>query len=201
MHLYIILDEKWILGRDIEKIAAKIAYSGVNLLQLREKKDAGHIIDDAKKIKNVIKEYNIPLIINDRPDIALEVGADGVHLGGDDVSVTTARTILGKGKLIGVSVHNIMEASEAEKQGADYLSFGSVFPSDTKKSIVHPISLLREIKRTVHIPVYAIGGITLENMNVVIREGINGICVSKDILDREDIEERIKEYRKAISNG
>jgi thiamine-phosphate diphosphorylase len=122
------------------------------------------------------------------------VDADGVHIGQDDVSIYTARKILGKGKLIGVSAHSVEEALLAEKRGANYLSFGSVFPSKTKKSVVRPLSILKEIKRAVQIPVFAIGGITLENMGLIAKEGIDGICISKDILERKDIEKRAKEY-------
>ena len=102
--------------------------------------------------------------------------------------------------MIGVSVHSVEEALLAEKEGANYLSFGSIFPSKTKESVVRPTSILRKIKKTVGIPVFAIGGITLENIDLVIKEGIDGICVSRDILDREDIEKRVREYLKMLTH-
>lgn len=200
MLLYVILDGKWLKRRKIEEVARRLASSGVSMIQLREHKKAREIIEDARKIKSVIQNYNIPLLVNNRPDIALEADAGGVHIGQDDVSIYTARKILGKSKLIGVSVHSLEEALLAEKEGANYLSFGSIFPSKTKESVVRSTSILRNIKKTVGIPVFAIGGITLENIDLVTKEDIDGICVSRDILDREDIEKRVREYLKMLTH-
>ena len=194
MLLYVILGEEWLRGRKIEEIARKLVSSGVSMIQLREHKKVIDIVEDARKIKLAIQGHNIPFLINNRADIALEVDTDGVHIGQKDISIYTAKKILGKNKLIGISVHSVKEAVLAEKEGANYLSFGSIFPSKTKKSVVRPLSILKEIKKAVQIPVFAIGGITLENMRRVIKEGIDGICVSGDILQREDIEKRVREY-------
>lgn len=200
MLLYVILGEEWLGERRIEVVAKKLASSGVSVIQLREHKVARDIIEDARKISIAIRGYGVPLLINNRPDIASEVDADGVHIGQDDVSIHTARKILGKNKLIGVSVHSVKEALLAEKGKANYLSFGSIFPSNTKKSIVRPISILREIKRAVQIPVFAIGGITLENIDLITKEGADGICVSRDILNREDVGKRVREYIKMLTH-
>lgn len=198
MLLYVILDEKWLEGRKIEEVARKLASSGVSMIQLREHKKVIDIVEDARKIKFALQGYTVPFLVNNRADISLEVDADGIHIGQEDISIHTARKILGKDKLIGVSVHSVEEALLAEKEGANYLSFGSIFPSKTKESVIRPTSILRKIKKTVGIPVFAIGGITLENMWQVIKEDIDGICVSGDILQREDIEKRVREYLKML---
>ena len=199
MLLYIILGEEWLKGRKIEQIAVRVASLGVSMIQLRESKNARKIIKDARKINTALCHYNTTFIINNRPDITLEVNADGVHIGQDDVSIYTARKILGPQKLVGVSVHSVEEAIRAENEGANYLSFGSIFPSKTKKSQIRSLSILRDIKKSVKIPIFAIGGITLEKIEQISKLHIDGICISRDILDRDNIEERVKCYKDILN--
>lgn len=198
MVLYIILCDKWLRGRRLEEIALRIARSGVSMIQLREDKEAREIIKDAREIKAVFQNFDVIFLINNRPDIALEVNAHGVHIGQSDVSITTARKIIGQDKLIGVSVHSVREALFAQENGADYISFGSIYPSKTKLSKVRQQSIMVDIRRSVNLPLFAIGGITLENVDPIIRQNINGVCVSRDVIDRDDIEDRVKAYLKLL---
>jgi len=142
MLLYVILDEKWLKGRKIEEVARRLASSGVSMIQLREHKKAREIIEDARKIKSVIQNYNIPLLVNNRPDIALEADAGGVHIGQDDVSIYTAKKILGKSKLIGVSVHSVEEALLAEKEGATIFPLAPYSPQKQRNLLFVPLPSL-----------------------------------------------------------
>jgi thiamine-phosphate pyrophosphorylase len=161
---------------------------GVTMVQLREK-DASSLsfFETAKRVKAVSEAGNIPFIINDRLDIALAVDADGLHIGQDDLPLLTVRRILGHGKLIGVSVCTVPEALLAQEQGADYLGVGAMFPTPSKLD-AQPVTLttLKAIKESVDIPVVAIGGINLGNIESVMTTGVDGMAVISAILQADD---------------
>ena len=141
----------------------------------------------ALSIKKITDEYHIPLIINDRLDIMLAVGADGVHLGQQDIPVKIVRRLIGKDKIIGVSAHCPEEAEKAEQDGADYLGVGAIFPTETKKDIIiTPVDVLREIKETVSVPVVAIGGINQNNINTLKGSHVDGVAVISAIMKSKD---------------
>ena len=141
----------------------------------------------ALSIKKITDEYHIPLIINDRLDIMLAVGADGVHLGQQDIPVKIVRRLIGKDKIIGVSAHCPEEAEKAERDGADYLGVGAIFPTTTKKDIIiTPVDVLREIKETVSVPVVAIGGINQNNINTLKGSHVDGVAVISAIMKSKD---------------
>ena len=141
----------------------------------------------ALSIKKITDEYHIPLIINDRLDIMLAVGADGVHLGQQDIPVKIVRKLIGKDKIIGVSAHCPEEAEKAERDGADYLGVGAIFPTETKKDIIiTPVDVLREIKETVSVPVVAIGGINQNNINTLKGSHVDGVAVISAIMKSKD---------------
>ena len=187
--LYLITDRKVLRGRELlDSIEAAIK-GGITLVQLREKDITGYdYYNMAKKVKKLVKEYGIPLIINDRADIALAVDADGVHLGPEDLPIPVARELMGPGKIIGASANCIEEAISFQRQGADYLGVGALFPTATKSN-TEPVTLeqLREIKKLVKIPVVGIGGINIQNAASVKAAGVDGIAVSSAILGNEDI--------------
>jgi thiamine-phosphate pyrophosphorylase len=158
--------------------------SGVQWVQFRAKeKSRLEIYEEAIRLRRLCKDYDAVLIINDFVDIAVCVGADGVHLGQDDLPLKEARKIIGRDRIIGISAHSLKQAREAEKNGADYIGFGPVFPTLTKEAgTPKGIEMLYEVKKQVNIPVVAIGGINLENVLSVLRTGVDAIAVASAIL-------------------
>ncbi len=190
LKLYLVTDRSWLKGgQTLEGCVEQAILGGVTLVQLREKNMSDEeFTENARKMLAVCRKHGVPLIINDRPDIAAKVGADGVHVGLDDMSVKEARRILGDGKIIGATAHNVREALAAEADGADYLGVGAVFGSSTK-SDAKPLELseLRAICEAVKIPVCAIGGINRSNISRLCGLGIKGAAVISGILAEDDI--------------
>lgn len=171
---------------------------GVTIVQLREKKSAGKLFyEKAIKIKNLLDHYNIPLIINDRVDIALAVGAAGVHVGQTDLPLCAIREIVPSSMIVGISASTIEEALEAEKMGATYIGVGSVFTTQTKADAnLLPEGMLDDITNAVSIPVVAIGGIDQNNMKLLSDKKIAGIAVVSAIMKAEDPYEAAATFRK-----
>ncbi|GGE52912.1 thiamine-phosphate synthase [Pullulanibacillus camelliae] len=168
---------------------------GVTLVQLREKSlSTRELLQLAQKVKRMTGKYKVPLIINDRLDIALAVEADGLHVGQEDLPVTLARRFLGKDKIIGVSAETVQQAQQAAKEGADYLGVGSIFPTQSKKDAT-PVSLetLRLIKQSVPLPIVAIGGISLSNIDGLTDEGLAGVAVISAILSADNPEQAARD--------
>jgi len=189
--LYLITDRSFLNGRDLKNCIEDALKGGATLVQIREKDTSTRdFFQVAKEIKEVTSKYNVPLIINDRIDIALAIDAEGVHLGQSDMPIAIARGILGKDKIIGISANNLDEAIDAQKNGADYLGLGPVFYTGTKKDIKEPIGLtgLKELTKNINIPSVAIGGINKENAKSILDSGVNGISLISAILGSENIE-------------
>ncbi|MDP4178674.1 MAG: thiamine phosphate synthase [Bacillota bacterium] len=188
--LYLVTDRGFIKDRDIKKVIEDSIKGGVTIVQVREK-DAStrEFYDTALSIKQVTDYYNVPLIINDRIDIAQAVDAAGVHLGQSDMELNIARKILGIDKIIGISAGTVEEAITAEKNGADYLGAGAIFFTGSKKDIDTPIGIegLKKICTSVNIPVVGIGGINAENAKEILNAGAAGISVISAILAYDDI--------------
>ena len=195
--LYLITDRRSLRGRALLDGVEAAVQGGVTLVQLREKDISGYdYFEIAKKLKEMLNRYGVPLIINDRIDIALAVGADGVHLGPEDIPVLSARKLMGPGSIIGASANCINEASSFQSQGADYLGVGALFPTATKNNTEH-VSLeeLRSIKAAVSIPMVGIGGVNIGNAHEVKAAGVDGIAVSSAILGSKDIYMAAKSLR------
>jgi len=182
-----------------EEMSLKAMQAGVKWVQYRDKERSRRdIYEESIRLTDMAKKFGAVLIINDHPDIALAAGADGVHLGQDDLPAKEARKIIGKSRIIGVSTHSVKQARDAERDGADYIGFGPVFYTMTKDAgRPKGIEMLREIKRQVRIPVVAIGGITAENIGPVLEAGADAVAVSSAIL-RGDIEENAKRFLEII---
>jgi len=161
---------------------------GVTLLQLREKdKSTREYIVLAQKVHEITKRYNVPLIIDDRVDVALAIGAEGVHVGASDMPVVIARKLMGEDKIVGATAKTVPWAREAYEQGADYLGVGAIYPTTTKvKTVLTSTDTLRDICNAVPIPVNAIGGLNKENIDVLAGIPIDGICVVSAIMKAED---------------
>ncbi len=161
---------------------------GATLLQLREKdKSTREYMALAEDVHAIAKKYNVPLIIDDRIDVAMAVGAEGVHLGQSDMPIRTARKILGEKIIIGATTKTVLQALEAYEQGADYLGVGAIFPTTTKvKTVLTSTDTLDAICKSVPIPVNAIGGLNKTNVNVLKGIGIAGFCVVSAIMKSDD---------------
>ena len=161
---------------------------GATLLQLREKeKSTREYIELAKKVHNITRKYNVPLIIDDRVDVALAINAEGVHVGQSDMPVSIARKLMGENKIIGATAKTVPQAKEAFKQGADYLGVGAIYPTTTKvKTVLTSTDTLKNICNAVPIPVNAIGGLNRDNIDVLKEIPIAGICVVSAIMKAEN---------------
>lgn len=170
---------------------------GVTFLQIREKeKTTREYLSLAQKVHALTRKYNVPLIIDDRLDIALAMDAEGVHLGQSDMPIDLARKILGPDKIIGATAKTVPQALEAWQQGADYLGVGAIYPTTTKvKTILTSTDTLRDICNAVPIPVNAIGGLNKDNIDVLAGIPIAGICVVSAIMKAEDPKKAVEELK------
>jgi len=189
--LYLVTDRDVLKGRDLILSVEAAILGGVTLIQLREKDISSlEFYDIAVKVKELTDKYSIPLIINDRVDVAIAIDAAGVHLGQSDFPCDVARKIMGTNKIVGISTGTLAEAILAEKQGADYVGVGAVFPTGTKLDAeVVSINVLKDIKQAIKIPVVAIGGINEKNYNLLKNTGIDGIAIISAILGKDNIKE------------
>ena len=187
--LYLCTDRRLMTTDTLEEAVELAIQGGVTVVQLREKDcTSREFYEEAEKVKAITDAYEIPLLINDRLDIALAVGADGVHLGQTDIPVWAARDILGADKIVGATANTLEKAEEAWKSGADYLGVGDVFGTSTKADTIHvTLEELAAIKKQVEIPVVAIGGINAENISSLKATGVDGAAVISAILAKWDI--------------
>ena len=186
--LYFITDSTGFSEEEFLRRAERALMGGVTLMQLREKnKTTREYISLAKKVHALAQEYAVPLIIDDRVDVALAVDAEGVHLGAEDMTIADARRILGGGKIIGATAKTVPWALDVYSQGADYLGVGAIYPTTTKvKTVLTSTDTLRDICRAVPIPVNAIGGLNKGNLDVLAGIPIAGICAVSAIMKADD---------------
>ena len=161
---------------------------GVTILQLREKdKTTREYIELAKKVHELTKKYDVPLIIDDRVDVALAINAEGVHVGQSDMPVSMARKLMGDDKIVGATTKTVEQAVEACAQGADYLGVGAIYPTTTKvKTVLTSTETLKDICNSVPIPANAIGGLNKDNIDILKGISISGICVVSAIMKAEN---------------
>ncbi len=184
-----------------EDMTLRALKAGVKWIQLRDKESSRReIFEEALRLREITGNHNAVLVVNDHPDIALAVHADGVHLGQDDLPLREARKIMGKNRIIGISTHTLEQAKDAESGGADYIGFGPVFLTKTKEAgSPVGIEMLAGIKRLVNIPVVAIGGISPENVTAVLKTGADAVAVASAILCG-DIEENAERFLSIINS-
>lgn len=199
--LYLVTDRIALNGRLLIDSIEEAILGGVTLIQLREKYTSSlEFYEIALEVKKLVLKYAIPLIINDRLDIALAVDADGIHLGQHDLPPRVARSILGDNKIIGVSAATIEEAKIAEKEGADYIGVGALFPTNTKENTRRvTLEEIKQIKESIAVPVVGIGGINEENIDAVKSTGIDGVAVVSAILSQNNIMEAARSLRKRFA--
>jgi thiamine-phosphate pyrophosphorylase len=198
--LYLVTERSLLQNIELEQAVEEAILGGTTLVQLREKNiSTMEFYKIAVNIKKITDKYNVPLIIDDRLDIALAVNAAGIHVGQSDMPCEIARKLVGKDKIIGVSAHTVEEALKAQKDGADYLGVGAVFPTGTKKDAVDvSMETLKEIVQKVSIPVVAIGGVNQDNVDKLADTGIDGISVISAIIGKKDVRKAAEELKEAV---
>lgn len=200
--LYAVTDRTWLKAEEsLESVVEVLIQAGVTCVQLREKNISDEqFLQEAEALKQVCNRYQIPFIINDRPDLAKKAGADGVHVGLSDMGIEKARELLGDDFIIGGSAHNVREALAAQAAGADYIGCGAVFGSATKTDATTlPMDELKAICDAVEIPVVAIGGIKLGNMPQLAGTGIDGVAVISGLFAAEDKAAATKAFREQFA--
>lgn len=186
--MYFITDRSGYSEEEFLHRVEEACKGGVTMLQLREKDSTTReYIALARKVHDITLHYGIPLIIDDRVDVALAVHAEGVHVGQSDMPVDLARQLMGDDKIVGATTKTVAQALEAHRQGADYLGVGAIYPTTTKvKTVLTSVDTLKDIVKAVPIPVNAIGGLNKENIHVLKGSGIDGICVVSAIMKADD---------------
>lgn len=197
LRLYAVTDSSRLPGRSLARQVEGVLKGGATMVQLREKHlDRELLRAEALEIKAICRKYGVPFLLNDDVDLALEVDADGVHVGQEDMEASRARQRLGPDKILGVSAHNVAEARRALAAGADYLGAGAVFPTGTKGNVTAlPYETLRDICVGVDIPVVAIGGIGPDNITALAGSGIRGVAVVSALFAHPAPEEAARRLR------
>lgn len=195
--LYFITDSTMYEEEEFLRRVEAALQGGVTIMQIREKnKSTRAYIDLAEKVHALTKRYGVPLIIDDRVDVALAVNAEGVHLGAEDMTVAAARKILGEDKIIGATAKTVSWALDEAAQGADYLGVGAIYPTTTKvKTVLTSTDTLRNICKVVSIPVNAIGGLNKDNIDVLAGIPISGVCAVSAIMKADDPKKAAEELK------
>ncbi len=202
--LYVITDAQLSRGRSHLEVAREAIKGGASLIQFRDKEmTTRQLVETAGKIKELTEGADIPLIINDRLDVALAVDADGVHVGQDDMPAALARQLIGPHKILGVSASTVEEARQAEREGANYVSASPVFTTPTKPDAPPPTGLegLRAIVEAVNLPVIAIGGIDEKNAAEVMEAGAQGVAVISVVVSALDIAATARRLRETVETA
>ncbi|MGL4357924.1 thiamine phosphate synthase [Cetobacterium sp.] len=202
--IYAITDSECGKDKEFLTYCEELLQGGAKIIQYREKsRDMKKLFKEAKELKILTQKYNAIFIVNDHLDIALLVDADGIHIGQDDLPISEVRKVLGKNKIIGISTHNLNEAEEAVKNGADYIGVGPIFHTDTKKDAGNPLTLnfLEEVEKNINLPYTVIGGIKESNLDEVLSRGAKSVCLISELICNENtlqitkrIDEKIKNF-------
>ncbi len=201
LRLYAVTDRSWLKpGETLAEVVETLLKAGVTCVQLREKEaEDAFILQEARELKALCHRYGVPFLVNDRPDLAQAVGADGVHVGQEDTGLTEARNLLGPNALLGGSAHTVEEALAAQAAGADYLGCGAVFGSGTKHNVSQmPLETLTAICQAVDIPVVAIGGVSLDNLPLLADTGIAGVAVISGLFAADDKTEAAQAFLRQL---
>ena len=199
--LYAVTDRTWLNGETLYSQVEKCLKGGATFLQLREKElDEEEFRKEAEELRELCGQYHVPFVINDNVDIAVQVNADGVHVGQSDMEAGSVREKLGPDKIIGVSCGTVEQALLAQERGADYIGVGAMFATDTKTDAsVVTAEALKAICEAVKIPVVAIGGLKLNNLEILKGTGAAGAAVVSALFAQDDIEQAAKDLRAKLS--
>jgi thiamine-phosphate pyrophosphorylase len=195
--LYLVTDRALMNTPTLAEAVEQAILGGCTMVQLREKELSSlEFYRQAMEIKQITDQYHVPLIINDRIDIAMAVKAEGVHIGQSDLPAAVARKLIGTDMLLGVSAASVAEALQAEKDGADYLGVGAMFPTGTKTDAAHvSMEELQKIRNMVNLPIVVIGGITKANASIFHSAGIDGMAIVSAIIAQPDIRKAATEIK------
>ena len=198
--LYLVTDSTYHTEESLLHTVEEACKGGVTLVQLREKNTGGReYLDKAFKVKEITDRYHVPLIIDDRVDVALACDAAGVHVGSSDIPVAVARKLMGPDKIVGATAKTVEAAMKAYEDGADYLGVGAIYPTTTKVvTILTKVSTLKDICEAVPIPAVAIGGLNTGNMDVLEGAGMSGMAVVSAIMKAEDPQKNARELKEKI---
>lgn len=201
LSVYLVTDRHCLRGRDFYAAIEEALKAGVTLLQLREK-DASfqELLEESRKVQALCRKYQVPFLIDDQVEVARALDADGVHLGQEDEAIERARAVLDREKIIGISAHNVEEALEAQRKGADYLGVGALYPTGSKKdaSVLAP-GVFRQVVEAVRIPVVGIGGIHEAQYGQVLDQGAAGCAMISGILGADDITATVKRLKVQVA--
>ncbi|WP_337383523.1 thiamine phosphate synthase [Acidaminococcus timonensis] len=201
LSVYLVTDRHCLRGRDFYAAIEEALKAGVTLLQLREK-DASfqELLEEGRKVQALCRKYQVPFLIDDQVEVARALDADGVHLGQEDEAIERARAVLDREKIIGISAHNVEEALEAQRKGADYLGVGALYPTGSKKdaSVLAP-GVFRQVVEAVRIPVVGIGGIHEAQYGQVLDQGAAGCAMISGILGADDITATVKRLKVQVA--
>ena len=199
-NLQLILDKGLVKDRDICEVAKEAIEGGVSWIQFRDKVSSDKaLLEEANNLRRISKEKGCILIINDRVDVALASEADGVHLGQEDLPYEYARKILGRGKIIGISTHDIEQARSAQLVGADYIGIGPIFATPTKPGLqAIGCEIVSRISKEINIPAFFIGGISLSNLHEILMRGGDSVAIASAILESGDIAETTGSFVKKL---
>lgn len=196
MLLYAVTDQSWLKENEtLLDVVKEVLKNGATFLQIREKDlNEADFETEAKKLQDICREYDVPYVVNDNVEIAIKIGADGVHVGQSDIKGRDIRALIGSDKILGISAGTVEEAIAAEQAGADYIGVGAVFATSTKKNARNmSIDRLKEIVEAVDIPVVAIGGINASNMSELAGSKVDGVAVVSAIFAAENPGEATKD--------
>ncbi len=200
VQLYAIADPGLCLNRDLIKLISLAIEGGAQMIQFRDKESSDkEFLEKAKEIQKITRKKKIPLIINDRVDVAKLIDAEGVHLGEDDLPIKEARKILGSERIIGASACDLKTAKLKERERADYIGLGPIFDTSSK-DIAKPLGteIIKEANEILHIPIFPIGGINLSNVDQIISTGVRRIAVISAIFMAEDVKKATKELLRRL---
>jgi thiamine-phosphate pyrophosphorylase len=199
--LYGIVDLGYVAPDQVASITALLLQGGIDLLQLRAKEHPKtKIAKYAEEMLAFTKAAKVPLILNDYPDLLRDVDADGCHVGQDDLKIAEARDLAGRPCLVGKSTHTLAQARTAEREGADYIGFGPLFPTGTKPTAkAIGLDQIRTLHEQVKLPIYCIGGVKLQNLREIVHAGAKRVCIVSDLLLAPDVARQTSELKSALS--
>ena len=198
--LYGIVDLSYVAPDHVAPVTARLIEGGVDILQLRAKEySKSEILNFARAMIPITRPAGVPLILNDYPGLLREADADGCHVGQEDLAVDEARKMAGRGCIVGKSTHTVAQAEAAEKEGADYIGFGPLFPTATKPN-ARAIGLadIRALHEQVMLPIYCIGGVKITNLPNILGAGCKRVCIVSELLLAEDVAKRTAEVRSLL---
>lgn len=199
--LYGIVDLGYVAPANVATVTARLLQGGIDILQLRAKEHPKvDIVKYAETMLPLTRAAGVPLMLNDYPDLLKEVDADGCHVGQEDFGIAEARDLAGRDCIVGKSTHTLAQAHTADREGADYIGFGPLFPTGTKPTAkAIGLAAIRTLHEQVKLPIFCIGGVKLENLREIVRAGANRVCIVSDLLLAADVAIRTAEVKSAIA--